>query len=137
MTITAAIVLFAVIWFMVLFVVLPLRLTTQGEAGEVVAGTHRSAPSDAQIGRKARLTTFWAIGLWVVIAGVIVFGGITVRDIDMFGRMAPAVTGAGPDAAPAVAPDAAPAPATAPDVAPATAPAIAPAPGAAADTGGY
>lgn len=107
MTITAAIVLFAVIWFMVLFVVLPLRLTTQGEAGEVVAGTHRSAPSDAQIGRKARLTTVWAIGLWIVIAGVILFGGITVRDIDMFGRMAPAVTGAPATPVPAVTPEAA------------------------------
>ncbi len=89
MTITAALVLFAVIWFMVLFVVLPLRLTTQGEAGDVVPGTHRSAPSDARIGSKARITTFWAFGLWVVIASVIVWGGITVQDLDWFERMGP------------------------------------------------
>jgi predicted secreted protein len=89
MTISAAFVLFAVIWFMVLFVVLPLRLTTQGEAGVVVPGTHRSAPADARIGRKARLTTIWAVVLWVIIASIIVWGGITVRDLDWFGRMAP------------------------------------------------
>ena len=35
----AALVLFAVIWFLVLFVVLPLRLETQGDRGEKVPGT--------------------------------------------------------------------------------------------------
>jgi len=38
-------VLFAVFWFMVLFVVLPLRLQTQGENKNVVPGTPSSAPS--------------------------------------------------------------------------------------------
>jgi predicted secreted protein len=89
MTITAAIVLYSVIWFMTFFVVLPLRLVTQGEAGEVVPGTHRSAPSDAQIKRKAKITTIWATILFVIIAGVIVSGAITVRDLDWFGRMDP------------------------------------------------
>jgi predicted secreted protein len=89
MTITAALVLYSVIWFMVFFVVLPLRLVTQGEAGEVVPGTPQSAPANAQIGRKARITTLWATGLFVVIAGVILSGWITVRDLDWFGRMDP------------------------------------------------
>jgi predicted secreted protein len=89
MSIMSAFTLFAVIWFMVFFVVLPLRLTTQGEAGDVVPGTHSSAPSDPMIGRKARLTTFWAIGVWAVIAGIILSGAITVRDIDFMGRMPP------------------------------------------------
>jgi predicted secreted protein len=89
MTITAAIVLFVVIWFMVFFVVLPLRLTTQGDAGEVLPGTHASAPAGFVVARKARLTTLWAIGLWCVIAGVIVSGAISVRDIDVMGRMGP------------------------------------------------
>jgi predicted secreted protein len=84
---TSALVLFVVIWFMVFFVVLPLRLTTQGEAGKVEPGTHSSAPANANIGRKARITTIWAIGLWVVIAGVILSGVISVRDLDWFGRM--------------------------------------------------
>lgn len=87
MTITAAIVLFAVIWFMVLLIVLPLRLTTQGEAGEVVPGTHRSAPVDAAIGRKARITTVVAVLLWLLVAGIITSGWIGVRDFDWFGRM--------------------------------------------------
>lgn len=89
MTITAAIVLFAVIWFMVLFVILPLRLVTQDEAGEVVPGTPASAPVDPRLRQKVRLTTIWAVGLWLVIAGVIMSGWIGIADIDIFGRMTP------------------------------------------------
>ncbi len=87
MTITAAFVLFAVIWFMVFFIVLPQKMVSQCEAGEIVPGTHASSPADAQIGRKARITTIWAVGLWIVIAGVILSGAITVRDLDWFNRM--------------------------------------------------
>jgi predicted secreted protein len=88
MGITSAIVLFAVVWFMTFFIVLPLRLTTQGEAGEVVPGTHKSAPADAQVGRKARITTYFAIPIWAVLATVILSGWISVRDLDWFDRMA-------------------------------------------------
>lgn len=87
MGITSAIVLYAIVWFMTLFVVLPLRLTTQGETGEIVPGTHASAPSDPQLGRKARITTIWATLIWAIIAGTILSGVITVRDMDWFDRM--------------------------------------------------
>ena len=89
MSITSAIVLFAVIWFMEFFVVLPLRLTTQGEAGKVVPGTHASAPADPQLKRKVRTTPVWALGLWILIGGTILSGVITVRDFDVMGRMPP------------------------------------------------
>lgn len=88
MAITSALVLYAVIWFMTLFVVLPLRLQTQGEAGEVVPGTHASAPANLNLKRKAKLVTLVASVLWVVIAGTIFSGAITVRDLDWFNRMA-------------------------------------------------
>jgi len=86
--ITSGIVLFMVIWSMVFFIVLPLRMVSQGDTGEIVPGTHSSAPADAQVGRKAKITTMWAVPIWCVIAGVILSGAITVRDIDMFNRMA-------------------------------------------------
>lgn len=95
MTITAAIVLFAVIWWMVFFVVLPLRFQSQDEAGSVVPGTPKSAPAQAQVGRKAKITTLVAIVLWVVIAAIILSGVISVRDIDWMGRM-PAESGSAP-----------------------------------------
>ena len=86
---TSAIVLFAVIWWMVFFVVLPLRLVSQGEDGTVVPGTPSSAPANLNMRRKVKLTTLWAVGLWVVIAGVILSGVISVRDLDWFARMTP------------------------------------------------
>jgi predicted secreted protein len=81
-----------VIWSMVFFIVLPLRMVSQGDAGEIVPGTHASAPADAQIGRKAKITTYWAVPLWCIITAIILSGVISVRDIDMFDRMGPAVT---------------------------------------------
>ncbi|MDG0990687.1 MAG: DUF1467 family protein [Yoonia sp.] len=88
MGITSAIVLFAVIWFMTFLVVLPLGLQTQAEAGEIVPGTHGSSPANLQMRRKVRLTSLWAAGIWVVVAGTILSGLITVRDLDWFNRMA-------------------------------------------------
>lgn len=84
----SALVLFAVVWSMVFFIVLPLRMTSQGDVGEIVPGTHASAPADAQIGRKAKITTLWALPIWAIIAGTILSGAITVRDLDWFNRMA-------------------------------------------------
>ena len=92
MAITSGIVLFMVIWSMVFFIVLPLRMVSQGDAGEIVPGTHASAPADAQIGRKAKITTYWAVPLWCIITAIILSGVISVRDIDMLDRMGPAVT---------------------------------------------
>ena len=87
MGITSAIVMFAVVWWMIFFIVLPLRMVSQGDAGEVVPGTHKSAPADFQIGRKAKITTIWAVGVWIVFATIIISGVVTVRDLDWFNRM--------------------------------------------------
>lgn len=81
MAVTSAMVLFAVIWFMVLFVVLPLRLRTQGEAGEVVKGTHASAPANFRPRRTALIVTIVAFFVWVIVAGIIWSGTITVDDL--------------------------------------------------------
>ena len=61
MSIVSAIVLFAVIWFMVLFIVLPIRLETHGDVGERVPGTHAGSPATGfSMKRKAKVTTLWA-----------------------------------------------------------------------------
>jgi predicted secreted protein len=89
MSITAALVLFAVTWFLTFFIVLPIRLQTQGEAGEVVPGTPRSAPAGFVVKRKAMITTGVAIVIWTVLYIIITSGWITVRDFDVMGRMPP------------------------------------------------
>ena len=84
----SALVLFAVVWFMTLFVVLPLRLQTQGDVGERVEGTPAGAPATGfSMKRKMKLTTLVALPIWGVITAVILWGGISVSDLDMFGRM--------------------------------------------------
>lgn len=87
MTVTAAIVLFSVTWFMVFFVVLPLRMVTQGDAGEIVPGTHASSPHDLRLKRKVVITTVWAVAIWALIASLIIWGPWGVRDLDWFGVM--------------------------------------------------
>lgn len=89
MGITAAIVLFAVVWFMVFLIVLPLRMVSQADDGHIVPGTHAGAPADPQMKRKAKITTIWAIGVWIILATIIWSGVISVRDIDWFDRMTP------------------------------------------------
>ena len=95
MGITSALVLFAVIWFMTFLIVIPIRLQTQGDVGRVVPGTHAGSPEHHNLRRKAWITTGVSLVLWCIIASIIVFEVITVRDIDgwMFNRMAPAQSG--------------------------------------------
>jgi len=83
----SAIVLFAVIWTVVFFIVLPLRLKTQGDVGEIVPGTHASSPAEFNIKRKAKVTTYFAFPIWLLIAGILLTGAVSVRDIDWFDRM--------------------------------------------------
>ena len=64
MQITSALVLLAVIWFMVLFLVLQFRITSQEESGEVVPGTPASAPVNLQL--KKRL--LWVTGISLAVA---------------------------------------------------------------------
>jgi predicted secreted protein len=87
MTVTAALVLFAVVWFLVLFVALPIGVRTQAEDGRVEPGTPASAPSAPEHRRKLLLVTGIAVALWAAICAVILWGGITVRDLDVWGRM--------------------------------------------------
>jgi predicted secreted protein len=87
MSISAAIVLYAVLWFLTLFVVLPLRLTTQGDAGEIVPGTPAGAPVEANLKKKAKIVTIVASVLWAVLFTIIVTGAITVRDFDVMNRL--------------------------------------------------
>ncbi|MEE4120905.1 MAG: DUF1467 family protein [Paracoccaceae bacterium] len=89
MQITSALVLLAVIWFMVLFCVLPLNLRTQSEEGNVVPGTPGSAPVDPQLRRKAKIVTLVSLPIWVVACAVIITGVITVEDFDLFRRFGP------------------------------------------------
>ena len=81
MTITSAIVLFAVIWAVVFFMVLPWGQVSQYEAGDVVPGTPASAPSDAMIRKKLWITTCISIVAFAIVFCVIYFRWVTIDDL--------------------------------------------------------
>ncbi len=89
MGITSALVLFAVIWSMMFLIILPIRVKTQGDLGEIVPGTHAGAPEVHNIGKKAKITTILSLILWAIISTIILSEVITVRDLDWFDRMGP------------------------------------------------
>ncbi|MDO5756766.1 MAG: DUF1467 family protein [Rhodobacterales bacterium] len=82
-------ILYAVIWWMVFLVAIPLRLQTQGEAGAVVPGTHQGSPHRHDLRKKALITTAVSALIWLVTAWIIVTGQITLSDIDLFTRFGP------------------------------------------------
>lgn len=81
MSIPAALVLFASIWAVVFFMVLPQGVVSQHEDGDVVPGTPASAPSDAQIRRKMLITTLAAAVVFVIVFSIIEYRLITLDDI--------------------------------------------------------
>lgn len=89
MSITGAIVLYSVIWFMVFFIVLPIRFVSQDEDGAVVPGTPRSAPADAMVGKKAKITTLVGTLIWAAAAAFILWGPVSIKNVDIFHMMTP------------------------------------------------
>lgn len=89
MAITSALVLFAIIWFMTLFIVLPLRLKTQADVGKVARGTPASAPVDPQLKKRALIVTAITVVVWSILMVVILSGVITVEDFDWFDHFDP------------------------------------------------
>ena len=57
MPLTTAFAIFFLIWWVVLFGVLPLGIRSQHESGEFVPGTDPGAPSIPNLGRKLSWTT--------------------------------------------------------------------------------
>ena len=72
MTVATGLVLFAVVWTVVFFIVNPFWQVSQRESGKVEPGTPESAPVDAMIRRKSIITT--------VVAAVVVTATYIVLD---------------------------------------------------------
>ena len=65
MTITSAIVLLSVYWFVVLFIVLPINITTQNDERNIIEGTAPSSPVNPNLKRKFSITTIVSVILWI------------------------------------------------------------------------
>ena len=71
---------------MCLFIVLPLRMKSQYEDGEIVPGTPASAPTNPQLKKKTIFVTIIAIILWLLLVYIISSGLIRIQDISIFNR---------------------------------------------------
>ena len=84
MGITSALVLYAVCWFMTFLIIIPIRLKTQGDMGEVVPGTHSASPEVHNLREKAWITTAVAAVIWAILAYIILTGMISIDSIEAF-----------------------------------------------------
>lgn len=81
MSLVSSVAIYFVIWWIILFAILPIGVVTQEEGGEVIPGTESSAPQRPQLLKKALITTVVAA---VVFAGVYwlkVYSGLTLDDL--------------------------------------------------------
>jgi predicted secreted protein len=74
MSLTLGLALYFIIWWTVLFAVLPFGVRTQEEAGEVVPGTPASAPVAPRMLRTFAITTVVAGGVFALVYAVLVGG---------------------------------------------------------------
>jgi len=72
MSLISALAIFFIIWWLVLFIVLPFGVRSQHEAGDVTLGTEHGAPERPQLARKFAITT--AIAAIVFAAVYVAFG---------------------------------------------------------------
>ena len=86
MSITGAIVLFAVIWFMGLLIALPLGLRTHGDEGTAEEGSPASSPVNPQVRRKMKWVTLITLVLWAPLVALIMSGWISISDLDIWGQ---------------------------------------------------
>ena len=78
MPLSLSLAIYFIIWWLVLFTVLPIGVTTQAEHGEVVPGSAESAPIQPRLLFKALLTTAIATVVFAVVYYVITRGLIQV-----------------------------------------------------------
>ena len=71
MSLVSLIAIYFVVWWVILFAILPFGVRTQEEEGNIVLGTAHSAPSRPMLIRKAIATSIAAavivFGLWVAV----------------------------------------------------------------------
>jgi predicted secreted protein len=73
----SALVVWLIIWWLVLFIILPIGIRGQAEEGDIVKGSEPGAPHTLNIKRKFIQTTIIASVLWVLTCGLILSGWVS------------------------------------------------------------
>jgi len=80
----SAFVIWLILWWLTLFIILPIGIRGQAEEGEIVEGSEPGAPHKLDIKRKFVQTTIIASGLWVIACGVILSGVVSWETLGRF-----------------------------------------------------
>jgi predicted secreted protein len=87
MKVSSAIAIYFIIWWLVLFLVLPFGIRNAEEAGEsVVQGNDAGAPVQAQVLRKVIYTTILASVVFALVYGTITRGWLTLDSFPFLNR---------------------------------------------------
>jgi predicted secreted protein len=78
--------LYVLIWWIVLFAILPIGVRTQAEEGQVMPGTAESAPHTPKLPRKMLATTVVAAVVFAALYAIIVHHVITLDQIPFLPR---------------------------------------------------
>jgi predicted secreted protein len=85
-TLSFAIAIYVVIWWVVLFAMLPIGVRTQAEEGEVSPGTPESAPHSPRLLPKMLATTVVASIVFAAVYAIVVYRVITLDQIPFLPR---------------------------------------------------
>ena len=67
LTLAGSIALYFVVWWTALFAILPIRIRSQAEAGEIVPGTDPGAPAAPALRERA---------IWTTLVSAVIFGAV-------------------------------------------------------------
>ena len=76
LTIPGAVALYFVVWWTVLFAVLPFGARSQADAGDILAGSEPGAPALPSLNEKALWTTIMAAVVFIIAAGLLPLAGL-------------------------------------------------------------
>jgi predicted secreted protein len=85
-TIAFGIAIYLIIWWVVLFAMLPIGVRTQAEEGEISPGTTESAPHRPRLLAKMAATTVVSSVVFAVVYLIVAHHLITLDDIPFFPR---------------------------------------------------
>lgn len=81
MTLMAGLAIYAVIWWTVLFAILPWGVVTQAENDQIVPGSIASAPAKPLMLRKVLVTSVLAAFVWLGVYYLVVASPFSFEDI--------------------------------------------------------
>ena len=81
MSLTGSIVVFVILWWLILFMILPRNISSQKDKGYIIEGTDPGAPANPNIGKKLLLTTTITTILFAIVYVLNYFDILNIRRI--------------------------------------------------------